>query len=253
MHHFFKNYGSKVKDLLVNLSDPCIGKHLVELQKKTFISRVDGRSPEHFLKQGGLIERISALELKEVRFSRVEKYQKYNENPFAWGACPSILDLAQFVNENQSNTENAWIHKFYGKATSLFLLKYETGIESESFDYEKEHLILETIPFSQFLVSIDPKFQKKFLNGSLVPNKMAELSPDLPKTVRFTDLQSDTTILLWLIRANSHAPFANLCKIMYSDKSEQKLHSCFKESKEVYNEVKMMLSQEHDNISLRNF
>lgn len=206
-----------------DLSNPVVGKKILQLQKTSILVRVDGRSLEVFSKQDGLIPRVELNHVVNVRHTRVERYQKFNEDPFGWGACTSLKDLKVFIEQNKSHTQNAWIHKFYGKATSLAHLKLETGMETEGHDDEKEEIIVEHVPFKHFLASTCPKYRDKFLQGGLVPNAMALYNPDLPKSMRINDLFTEADVLSWLLINNSEKTFEELCRTIYTDVSKETL------------------------------
>ncbi|WP_454784762.1 hypothetical protein [Legionella sp. WA2024007413] len=220
-----------------NVSDPVVGHKIVGLQRSTLLLRVDGRSLEKLFQQNGLVPRVPNYALQTIRFSDVERYQKFNEGPFAWGACSSLKDLIRFMEKNSSHTENAWIHKFYGKATSLSILKLETGIESEGHDDEKEQLVVEHVPFEQFIASTCPKFREKFLSGGLVPNAMFEYNSSLPKSMRASDLLNEGTVLTWLMINNCEETFTTICQNTYGSLSKEALERRFDGDKKIVDAI----------------
>ena len=209
------------------MSNPSVGHNILKLQIPSLLIRVDGRGLEYLHKQDGLLPRVSIDHVKSIRFSHVEQYQKYNEEPFAWGACASLKDLLVFIKQNESHAKKAWIHKFYGKGTSLLHLKYDTGIESEGHDNEKEVLVVTHVPFKQFIASTCPKYREKFLEGGMVPNAMAEYNSDLPKVMRMSDLYTEQDVLAWLLVNKSEQTFIELCKDLYSDVPKEALKMRF--------------------------
>ncbi|RUR20694.1 hypothetical protein ELY21_01015 [Legionella sp. km535] len=229
---WFFHVKQKVKDktheignTLNNLGNPRVGRPLVKLQQPKLLFRVDGRSHAMLHNQGGLIARATKDELMALRFSDVEQYQKFNENPFGWGACSSLKHLEQFIKDNRTHTIQSWIHIFYGSATCLGMLKIDTGIEADSLDIEHEQLVLEHQPLEQWLASTCPTYQSKFLDGRMVPNLMVEFNEDLPKTMRKTDFISERNILNWLLVNGSEETFAAFCQHLYTDMSSERLAS----------------------------
>lgn len=206
-----------------NLGNPKVGQPLIKLQKPKLLLRVDGRSLTEFHQQGGLTARRAIDEVLDIRFIDVEQYQKYNKNPFAWGACTTFTPLEKFIQQNKSHTQNSWIHMFYGNASCLGSLKIETGIESDGYDTEHEQLVLEHLPFNQWLASTCPAYRTKFLDGKLVPNAMAEFNKSLPKSLRKSDLATEENILNWLLLNNSEEVFAELCNNLYTGVPTQTL------------------------------
>ncbi|WP_454781597.1 hypothetical protein [Legionella sp. WA2022007384] len=221
----------------LSIGDPVVGNKIIELQRSSLLVRVDGRSLEQLFQQNGLLPRVSGMKLETLRFSHVERYQKYNEEPFAWGACSSLHDLMRFIKNNSSHTQDAWIHKFYGRATSLMVLKWETGIESEGHDDEKEELVVEHVPFAQFIASTCPKYREKFLSGGLVPNAMFEYNNSLPKSMRKSDLLTEGDVLSWLLINNCEEAFTTICQTSYSNLSQQTLKRRFEGDQKILDAI----------------
>lgn len=222
-------------------SDPVVGHHIIKLQRQSLLIRADARDLEVLKHQDGFTPRISAEHLKAIRFSNVERYQKFNEDPFAWGACGSLQDLMYFLQSNKSHTDRSWIHKFYGKATPLILLKLEAGIDSEGYDKEKEKMVIEHIPFSQFIASTCPKYREKFLSGGLVPNAMHEYNSDLPKTMRQEDLHSESSVLTWLMINNSEKTFTEICQTLFGNVGQENLQYRFKDDPKLIDAINCAL------------
>lgn len=202
---------------LGNLSDPKVGSHIINLQHPKLLVRVDGRSHTDFHQQGGLLARNTLEQILSIRFSDVERYQKYNEKPFAWGACSTITELDQFLEDNKGHTKESWIHMFYGNATCLGSLKVHTGIDSDGFDKEREQLVIEDLPFSRWLASTCPEYRDKFQDGRLVPNAMVDFNKDLPKTLRKQDMATERNIMHWLLVNRCEETFADICQHLYAN------------------------------------
>ncbi|QMT61816.1 hypothetical protein [Legionella sp. PC997] len=220
-----------------NVRNPVVGPKIVGLQCPSLLIRVDGRSLEKLFQQNGLVPRVSECALQSIRYSDVEDYQKFNEQPFAWGACSSLKDLIRFIEKNSSHTQNAWIHKFYGRATSLSILKMEVGMESDGHDDEKEQLVVEPVPFEQFIASTCPKFRDKFLSGALVPNAMHEYNGSLPKSMRASDLLNEGTVLTWLMINNCEETFTTICQNTYGSLSKEALERRFDGDKKIVDAI----------------
>ncbi|KTD42892.1 hypothetical protein [Legionella parisiensis] len=245
---FAKFSSYKFFDKSVNISksflemgNPAVGNEIIKLQKTSILVRLDGRAPSIFHQQGGILPRIPRSELLNVRHSTVCEYQRFNKDPFGWGACASLKDLMVFIDKNKSQAQYSWIHKFYGKSTSLMMLKYKTGIESEGHDNENEEIIVEHIPFSQFIASTCPKYREKFMSGGLVPNFMHDYNADLPKTMRISDLLTEKDVLTWLMINNAEKTFVELCKTVYADMPEEKLGRLFLRDQTILSEVRRAL------------
>lgn len=213
---------------LFEMADPLVGNQILKLQKNSLLARVDGRGLDVLYQQNGIMPRISESQLQTIRHSNVERYQKYNEQPFAWGACNSIQDLLTFITQNKSHTEKSWIHKFYGKSTPLLMLKYATGIEAEGLDQEKEEIIVQHVPFSQFIASTCPKYRERFLNGGMVPNAMYEYNHDLPKSMCIANLLTEQGVLTWLLINKAERAFTDVCKAIYAEMTQEMLAERFR-------------------------
>ncbi|ANH11556.1 TPA: hypothetical protein ACIZB4_000567 [Legionella pneumophila] len=200
-----------------NLSNPLVGSKIKELQTKKILVRADGRSLDHLYKLGGLPQRVESEDLEKVRITDVEKYQKFNVNPFGWGACASAEDLRKFLENYSELTKQAWVHKFYGSSTSLLTLKSEVGISCGDHDEEKEELIVDSVSFEQIIASTCPKYREKYLDGGLVPNAMKDFKPKVPHTMRLGDFSSEKSTLEWLLINDCEEEFAKLCKEIYGD------------------------------------
>ncbi|HHF7367727.1 TPA: hypothetical protein ACPSKY_002868 [Legionella bozemanae] len=237
----FFDKGASIGRRFLEMSDPVIGNEIIKLQKTSLLVRVDGRAPDIFHQQGGILPRVPKTQLLNVRHSTVCEYQRFNKDPFGWGACTSLKDLMVFIDKNKSQAQNAWIHKFYGKSTSLMMLKYKTGIESEGHDNENEELIVEHIPFSQFIASTCPKYREKFMSGGLVPNVMHDYNPELPKSMRMSDLLTEKDVLTWLLINNAEQTFVALCKTVYADMPKDMLERFFQHEPQILSAISRAL------------
>ncbi|AWN75220.1 hypothetical protein [Legionella anisa] len=220
----FKDKFFKITERLFNASNPKVGKDMCKLEKPGLFMRVDGRKPSIFHQEGGLKPRTNKELLFNLTFDDVINYQRFNQNPFGWGACRTFLELAKFITNNKSHTDSKWIIVFYGTGTSLLDLKFKTGIESDGYDIEVEQLVFNHVPFANFLVATCPKFREKFMDDLLVPNLMHEFNPSLPKNVKKSDLSSAKQLLSWLLRHNSEEAFISVCAHLYRGKSEETLN-----------------------------
>lgn len=219
----FNRFTTSAKLTLKNFNDPIIGKKIIELQRPTFLIRADGRSLTELKKLDGFQPRVHPNRIENARHSCIQRYQQYNEDPFAYGACQSIKDLTVFISENSSHVNNAWIHKFYGLSTSLGYLKVETGIEIEAHDRENEEIFIEHIPFKQFIASTSPEYRQKFLDNKLVPNAMKAFRDELPKEMKMEDLFTEETVLLWLLRNDCEVVFSEICEALYANAPKNEL------------------------------
>ncbi|KTD76331.1 hypothetical protein [Legionella waltersii] len=210
----------KMTEQLMFASNPKIGKQVLKLETRGIFIRVDGREPLIFQQDGGLKPRANKEQILNLTFDDIINYQRFNQNPFGWGACRSFLELAKFIANNQSHADSRWIIAFYGSGTSLLDLKFHTGIESDGYDMEAEQLVFNHVPFTHFLVASCPNFRPKFMDDLLVPNLMHDFNPSLPKTVRKSDLCSDKQLLSWLLKHNCEEAFTSVCAHLYRDKSE---------------------------------
>lgn len=248
-NNFFKK-SSNIGKTLFELGDPLVGKKIIKLQQKSLLIRADGRGLGLLHQQNGLLPRIPEKQLEGVRQSQVERYQKFNDAPFAWGACSSLQDLLVFLKHNKSHAENCWIHKFYGKATPLIVLKYEVGIESEGLDKENETMIVEHIPFKQFIASTCPKFRDKFMNGGLVPNAMHDYNPYLPKSMRISDLLTEKSILTWLMINNSEQAFKEICLSLFQNMTSEALALRFPQEPDLLSAIQGVLGEKENSLRL---
>lgn len=208
-------------EVLHNLEDPEVGAHLVNLQRPQLLVRVDGRCHINFQQQDGLIVRNHPDRIVSLRQTDVEQYQISNKNPFAWGACPTMAQLEYFLVRNEVQTAKSWIHAFYGNATCLSTLKEQANIPPNGFDKECELLVIQHISFNQWLASIDPQYRDKLLDGSSVPNAIADLNENLPRTLRKEDLDTEENMLGWLLINNSEEAFAALSRHLYTGVSSE--------------------------------
>jgi hypothetical protein len=219
----FKEAFFKMTEQLVFASNPKVGKQVLKLETPGIFLRVDGREPLIFQQEGGLKPRVNNEQIVNLTFDDIINYQRFNQNPFGWGACRSFLELANFIANNKSHTDSKWIIAFYGSGTSLLDLKFHTGIESDGFDIEAEQLVFNHVPFDNFLVATCPNFRVKLMDGLLVPNLMHDFNPSLPKTLRKSDLSSGKQLLSWLLRHNCEEAFTSVCAHLYRDKPESTL------------------------------
>lgn len=222
---------------LSNLSNPKVGAPLINLQQPKLLVRVDGRSPIDFQQQGGLVARNTLEQILSIRFSDVERYQKFNENPFAWGACSTITELEAFLAANKTHTNNSWIHMFYGEATCLGTLKVDTGISSDGLDHEREQLVLKNLPFERWLASTCPQYRTKFLDGGSVPNAMVDFNKNLPKILRKENMATERNILNWLLVNQCEEVFADLCQHLYTDSTPASLTRRFEDDITLINAI----------------
>jgi hypothetical protein len=215
---------SKAMNKLFDLSDPFVGDQIIKLQRPTLLIRVHGSRPINTLfDRDGFHPRIPTAAIPSVRYSRVEQYQKYNEDPFAWGACATAKDLRVFMDVNKGHTDTKWIYKFYGHSTSLLSLKLNAGIEVHGHDNELEEIFINHIPFSQFIAATCPKYRDKFLAGDLVPNEMHAYNQSLPKQLCFSDLESEDAVLKWLLNNDSKETFAKVSTYLYGNVCQNSL------------------------------
>lgn len=121
------------------------------------------------------------------------------------------------------------------------MLKYKTGIESEGHDNENEELIVEHIPFSQFIASTCPKYREKFMSGGLVPNVMHDYNPELPKSMRMSDLLTEKDVLTWLLINNAEQTFVALCKTVYADMPKDMLERFFQHEPQILSAISRAL------------
>ncbi|APF01917.1 TPA: Dot/Icm T4SS effector Ceg3 [Legionella pneumophila] len=213
----FHNALLKFESSISNLGDPLVGFKIKELQTKKILVRADGRSLDHLHKLGGLPQRVESEKLEKVRVTDVERYQKFNLNPFGWGACASTEDLRKFLETYPELTKQAWVHKFYGSSTSLLTLKSEVGIGCGEHDGEKEELVVDSVSFEQIIASTCPKYREKYLDGGVVPNAMKDFNPKVPETMKLGDFSSEKSTLEWLLINDCEEEFAKLCKEVYGD------------------------------------
>lgn len=233
----------KVGKHVVNICDPKVGPAVWRLQSSKLLIRVDGRSLKDLYTSGGFKARVSKQNVLDLRHTDIEQYQRYNINPFGYGACTSFPHLQKFISGNKSHTDTAWIHTFYGEATSLNLLKLDQGLELAPEDHEEEHMVVKDVPFEQILASTCPAYREKFLDGKLVPNAMRDFNDLLPKSMRHSDLNSDAHILTWLLANNAEEIFAGVCQTLYPGKSEDMLMRMFDGDKRLVSAVQYFLNQ----------
>jgi hypothetical protein len=210
---------------LTTLADPIYGKQLINMQKKQLLMRSDGRSTDRFIKDQGLLARQPIEALERLRLSQIEQYQDYNMDPFGYGACPTIDSLREFEQGNRSQTKPRSMYIMFGNAVNLMEFKIEMGLEPSPRDYEKERIVLETIPIDHFLAAIPPEFKDKFWNSLQIPNVLSQLQPhlELPAQLKLDDLSSERNILRWLLLNNSEKLFKHLCDDLFKHHSEDAL------------------------------
>lgn len=215
-------------ETLINLGDPVVGARLIEGQQNRLLFRVDGRETHEFSQEEGLKARVPFEQVKKIRLSQVESYQQYNTQPFGYGVCTNVKDSISFLDANGYKRH---IHVMVGPAASLLNLKVDAGIETSQYDQENEYMVLQSIRFSQFLVSIHHQYTDKLKQGSLVPNGMHEFNTSLPKTLRLTDLKDVKSMLIWLLQNNAEREFNSVCQELFENSSEEQLSQLFGKEK----------------------
>jgi hypothetical protein len=211
----------KYSEKFLKMSNPTIGKDMLKLESSGLFLRVDGRAPTVFQEDGGLKPRVDIQRIEALTFSDVVQYQRFNQNPFGWGTCRSFSELATFIQNNKSHSDSKWIFAFYGTGTSLLELKHHTGIESDGYDIESEHIVFSHVPFDNMLAATCPKYRQKFLDDLLVPNAMHDFNPSLPKVLRKEDISSSKNLLSWLLKHDSEEAFVSVCTHLYRGRSEE--------------------------------
>lgn len=244
-----RGLASKVAKKAGELVDPCISDTLFKIQRAQVLTRADGRTIRQLVEQGGLLQRVSYEDLLTVSHWRVEQYQQFNAAPFGYGACTSMEDLLPFINGN-SQTNDATIYKFYGRAVSLSELKLRAGMETHGHDDECEYIVTETIPLEQFLGATCPKYRDKLLLDLEVPNLMHEFNPQLPKTMRMSDFNSPGKVLSWLLMNESEKVFEEVCTYMYADLPEEVMERQLQGNSAVMERVRLILSRSQLDTSL---
>ncbi|MFA6302646.1 MAG: hypothetical protein WC627_05885 [Legionella sp.] len=240
MIRFFKTAG----ELMVHaakIGNPTVGPTLIKLQRPTILSRVDSRTLNELQNSDGFNLRVSESHLRSVTTNCIENYQKYSVKPFGWGACTSVSDAQKFIMGNQQHTDKSWIHIFHGHAVSLSELKIHTGIEGDGFDGENESIVIKHVPFQNIIASTNPVSRDKFFSGMLVVNAMNEFNPKLPKVMKISDLESDGTILRWLMSHDSEEIFAVVCKELFKDYTKEQLTIRFKGEQSLINAIEYSL------------
>ncbi|KTD76535.1 hypothetical protein [Legionella waltersii] len=243
----FFNYSEK----LIRITNPTIGKDMLKLESSGVFLRVDGRDPSVFHKEGGLKPRVDKKHLDALTFDDVVQYQRFNQNPFGWGTCKTFEELAVFIRNNQSHVDSKWIFAFYGKGTSLLELKFHTGIESDGYDIEAEHIVFSHVPFDNMLAATCPKYRTKFMEDMLVPNALHDFNQSLPKVLRKEDISSSKNVLSWLLKHNSEDAFISVCTHLYRGKSEDTLTMMLEGDKFLVAAVKTALKKAEQNQELR--
>lgn len=229
---------------MLQFSNPSIGQNILRLEAPGIFLRVDGRAPSVFHQEGGLRPRVNRERIVEITFQDVIQYQRYNQNPFGWGACKSFDELNQFIANNKTHSASKWIFVFLGNATSLIDLKLDTGIEGDSYDLEAEHLVINHIPFENMLAATCPAYRDKFMEGLLVPNLMHDFHPSLPKVLRKDDLSSCKHLLTWLMKHDAEEVFGLACSHLYQGKSEDTLIRMLDGDKTLIKAIKNALQKE---------
>lgn len=219
----------KCSSFLANLSNPVVGDRLMKLQRPGLYYRIDGRSFRELYEQGGLPQRVATEMLMILRATEIEQYQKYNNNPFAWGSCSSLKDLHDFMQGNLSQSARSSVHVFRGSASSLNAFKIDANIESQGLDSEREHLVLTSVSPDQFIASTSPKYRNKFMANELVPNAVYEINKDVPKSMRQSDIASAESTLAWLMTHNCEDEFRRL-SLQYVNLSQETLTKRFQDS-----------------------
>lgn len=225
------------------ICNPRIGDKILKLQKPSLLIRIDGRSPDSLHIQDGFQPRVSGERLKSVTASDVEDYQKFNANPFGWGACQSLKEIMTFMQKNKSQTDQGWLYKFFGKATPLLILKQEVGADSHGHDDEKEVIITEHIPLKNFIASIAPEDREMFMDGREIPNAMYSYNSSLPESLSKQDLLTQQDILAWLLRHDAEESFTDLCQTVFSDMPQDILEYLFQENPGVVSAITSALEK----------
>lgn len=237
-----KDLASTVARKAGELKDPLVGEMLLKIQRAELLTRVDGRTLEQLVEQGGLLQRSSPAEILTVTRTRVEEYQTSNLAPFGWGACNSMDDLLPFLKAN-GQTKDATVFKFYGRASSLNYLKLKTGMEGDGYDDEREYVVTEMIPIGQFLGASCPMYRDKLILDLEVPNLMHGVNSELPKTMRRSDFNSPEKVLSWLFINGSEKVFGELSTHLYAGTSQEFMERQLQENPAVMEQVRLILSR----------
>lgn len=217
----------QVSNTLSHFANPVVGTQVISMQRASLLARVHGERVEILAEKDGFLPRISPQELARISVERIQKYQEFNEAPFGYGACESMEQLAQFMADCKTHADSGSVYTFYGKSVSMGELKIELGLEASRYDKESEQIIMQHIPFKQFLAATCPKYREKLMGGLLVPNAMHEYNKELPKMMRMSDLQSEKNVLQWLLINDAEQAFNDFARYVYGNATEESLQRRF--------------------------
>jgi hypothetical protein len=214
-----------------SIFNPHIGEHLVRHQRPGYLVHLSAHSVQT-IHERGFPARVSPQELLQVSRQRLEDYQSYNSNKFGMGACSSYPELAEgFIAGNPSLAKERVLYGFYAPSLNIGEFRAHHLGESNERDYEREHLVLEDVPSDAILVATGPEYRKKFEDGLLVPNEIAEFDTRLPKSFRIRDVENLPSILTWLLAHNSIESACALCQSVFVESSEQSIRFHLKDEK----------------------
>lgn len=108
-------------------------------------------------------------------------------------------------------------------------------------------IVVQHVPFQNIIASTNPVSREKFFSGKLVVNAMTEFNPKLTKVMKISDLESDVTILRWLMNHNSEETFAVVCKELFKDYTKEQLTIRFKGEQSLISAIEYSLEANESN------
>ena len=223
-----------------------IGSKMISDLKPNISFRFDGRSPEAIYALNGLPARLKTEECSRITEASLKNYLEFNEEPIGLGTCESIYDLENGYGEGY-NTEakEHTLYGFYARSISANYAMFAFCNETNPRDYEKEHIVLDSVPSTSILFATTKTYRDELHAGLQVPNEMALYNPELPPYFYKKDIENLASILHWLISNDSESVAKNLVIFMCSHTMQHKqLLSGLSEHKGLKSKVEAYLSDE---------
>lgn len=232
IHHFFKAI------------DPPIGKFLLQHQMNHYVLRMDGRTPDTLHLQDGLPAILNHEKILQITQSRLQQVQEYHLGRLGLGATSSYSHLYQESAEHAKAHANQCIYGLYAPVVHLPSVNQTLFGESAEKGYEKEYLILESIPLSHILFATTPKYRADFEQGLRVPNEMATYHVRLPHDLTKSEVNDFSSTLRWLLNHGAESIALKLCKFLSKDKPSSYLSLELEKDETLMKEVQKLLSMQ---------
>lgn len=227
-----------------NIRDPVVGLKLLNYQQPRFLLRSDFRTSQDIFSSGGFLPRANMDDILKLTLTDVEKYVKYDQNPFGFGCCGEWNNFKSFLDANKRHANETTFYATVGSAVSPLLLLAEYGsTEGMNFSFEGELIALGLIHNNFILASCGPELRVEFMRGDNVFNQMSQWNPHIPKCISVRDVENEKTMLQWLQREKADVMLRNVCNLLYKDVPSPVLGVRLDEDKAVVDLVEAVLSE----------